>query len=82
MCQKENDVRTPIEDALFRHALGSLDVIYAHRGLASFLSTRLPEGVIVDRGYGDRGWCARRRRALARARSRTVARGARVQDQL
>ena len=27
MCQKEDDKRTPAEDALFRHALGSLDVV-------------------------------------------------------
>ena len=48
--------RTPSETALFRHALQSLDVAYAHRGLASLLSTRLPEGVDVPRGYDARGW--------------------------
>ena len=29
MCQKENDRRTEVEDGLFRHSLGSLDVVYA-----------------------------------------------------
>ena len=57
MCQKENDQRTEVEDGLFRHALGSLDVVYAHKGLMSLLSTRVPEGVEVDRTYEDRGWC-------------------------
>jgi len=56
MHQKEDDKRTDIEDALFRHALANLDVIYAHRGLALLLSTRVPEGVDVSRGYYDRGW--------------------------
>ena len=56
MCQKENDQRTEVEDGLFRHALGSLDVVYAHKGLMSLLSTRVPEGVEVDRSYEDRGW--------------------------
>ena len=56
MCQKEGGARTPAEDALFRHALGSLDVVYAHARTASFLSTRLPEGAGVGRGYDDRGW--------------------------
>ena len=56
MCQKENDQRTEVEDGLFRHALGSLDVVYAHKGLMSLLSTRVPEGVEVDRTYEDRGW--------------------------
>ena len=54
MCQKENDQRTEVEDGLFRHALGSLDVVYAHKGLMSLLSTRVPEGVEVDRSYGER----------------------------
>ncbi len=57
MCQKENDQRTEVEDGLFRHALGSLDVVYAHKGLMSLLSTRVPRGVKVDRTYEDRGWC-------------------------
>jgi len=61
MPQKEGGERTDVEDALFRHALESLDVIYAHRALALFLSTRLPAGVDVSRGYYDRGWCARAR---------------------
>ena len=56
MCQKEGGARTPAEEALFRHALGSLDVVYAHARTASFLSTRLPEGAGVGRGYDDRGW--------------------------
>ena len=42
--------RSPTETALFKHALGSLDVIYAHTQLASLLSTRLPNGVVLDRG--------------------------------
>ena len=58
MCQKENDRRTEVEDGLFRHSLGSLDVVYAHKSLMSLLSTRVPEGVEVDRSYEDRGWCA------------------------
>ena len=57
MCQKENDCRTEVEDGLFRHSLSSLDVVYAHKGLMSLLSTRVPEGVEVDRTYEDRGWC-------------------------
>lgn len=31
-----------MEEALFRHALSALDVIYAHAGTVSLLSTRLP----------------------------------------
>ena len=55
MCQKDkNDQRTEVEDGLFRHALGSLDVVYAHKGLMSLLSTREPDGVEEDRSYGDR----------------------------
>ena len=54
MCQKENDQRTEVEDGLFRHSLGSLDVVYAHKSLMSLLSTRVPEGVEVDRSYGER----------------------------
>ena len=56
MCQKEEKepggepTRTALEDGLLRHALGSLDVIYAHKHLASLLSTRLPNGVVLDRG--------------------------------
>ena len=56
MCQKEDDRRTPVEDALFRHALNSLDVIYAHKEMATLLSTRVPTGVEVARSYDDRGW--------------------------
>ena len=54
MCQKENDRRTEVEDGLFRHSLGSLDVVYAHKSLMSLLSTRVPVGVEVDRSYGER----------------------------
>ena len=54
MCQKENDRRTEVEDGLFRHSLGSLDVVYAHKSLMSLLSTRVPDGVEVDRSYGER----------------------------
>ena len=39
-----------------RGSLGSLDVICAHKAMATLLSTRLPEGVEVERGYDDRGW--------------------------
>merc|ERR1712185_225158 len=56
MCQKEDGRRTSVEDALFRHALGSLDVIYAHKEMATLLSTRVPTGVEVARSYDDRGW--------------------------
>ena len=71
MCQKEakqagaEPTRTSVEDGLFRSALLNLDVIYAHSSLASMLSTRLPPGVIIDRGYEDRGWYR-----LARPRTR------------
>ena len=58
MCQKDDSgQRTGVETRLFQHALGSLDVIYAHSRTASFLSTRFPDGVVNDRGYDDRG-CA------------------------
>ena len=40
MCQKENDRRTEVEDGLFRHSLGSLDVVYAHKSLMSLLDAR------------------------------------------
>ena len=56
MCQKEEKVpggeetRTAVEDALFRHALSSLDIIYANKAMASLLSTRPPDGVQLDRG--------------------------------
>ena len=56
MCQKENGgARTATEEALFRHALQSLDVVYAHKGLFTLLSTRAPDGVVLERGYEDRG---------------------------
>ena len=56
MCQKDGDGRrTEVETRLFRHSLDSLDVIYAHRLTASFLSTRFPDGVVNDRSYSDRG---------------------------
>ena len=56
MCQKDDsDQRTKVENGLFQHALGSLDVIYAHSRTASFLSTRFPDGVVNDRSYSDRG---------------------------
>ena len=42
--------RSPVETNTFRHALNSLDVIYAHKAMASLLSTRLPSGVQLDRG--------------------------------
>ena len=38
-----------------QHALGSLDVIYAHSRTATFLSTRFSDGVVNARGYDDRG---------------------------
>ena len=50
--------KSPVETALFKHALGSLDVIYAHKAMASFLSTVAPIGVPLDRGYDSRGWYA------------------------
>lgn len=74
MCQKDEDGnRTELEQRLFNHAIGNLDVIYAHRGAVSFLSTVLPDGIVPGktivpglehlsppatmRGYEDRGWC-------------------------
>ena len=59
MHQKEDGARTDAEDMCFRHALQNLNIIYAHKAMAVLLSTRLPEGVEVSRGYNDRGWCAR-----------------------
>ena len=61
MCQKDEskadgEQRTATEEKLFRHALGSLDVVYAHSKTFSFLSTRLPDGLVNARGYSDRGW--------------------------
>ena len=56
MHQKEDDKRSSVEDACFRHALNSLDIIYAHKHMVTLLSTRLPDGVEVARGYYDRGW--------------------------
>ena len=63
MCQKDSaGQRTSIEAALFSHALDSLDVIYSHRGVVSFLTTRLPDGCEFDeatgryRPYALRGW--------------------------
>ena len=47
--------RSPVEAALFKHALGSLDVMYAHKAMASLLSTRLPDGVVLDRGCAAAG---------------------------
>ena len=44
-----------VETKLFKHALDQLDVIYAHKRMASFLSTRAPSGS-WERGYYDRGW--------------------------
>ena len=56
MFQKDDDGRrTEVETRLFKHSLDSLDVIYAHRLTASFLSTRFPDGVVNDRGYDARG---------------------------
>ena len=56
MMQHGEAGRSPVEDALFRKALGSLDVVYAHRGAVTFLTTSLPEGV-EDHGrpYSKRG---------------------------
>jgi hypothetical protein len=74
MCQKDQKNaavpgRTEVEERLFKHALSSLDILFAHRGAVSFLSTALPEGfergvTLVPglngdepvRGYQDRGW--------------------------
>ena len=59
-CQKDkNDCRTQVEHALFRHALSSQDVTYAHKSVMSLLSTRVPDGVEVDRSYEDRAWYVR-----------------------
>eukprot|EP00966_Prymnesium_polylepis_P053644 1240196-Prymnesium_polylepis.1 len=49
MCQKDADgQRTDVELALFKRALDSLDVVYAHAGVVSFLTTELPEGCAFD----------------------------------
>ena len=61
MCQKDGKAatRTSTEQALFGHALHNLDLIYAHKGSVTFLSTRLPEGVGEHtRPYAARGWCS------------------------
>ena len=85
MCQKdEHGQRTDVEQALFKCALGSLDVIYAHKAMATLLSTRLPEGIELDRGYEQRGWSvplspvqyASPCPALSRARSTCLGTGA------
>ena len=71
MCQKdERDQRTDVEQSLFKRALDSLDVIYAHKAMATLLSTRLPEGIELERGYEQRGWCARLSLSLACAHGR------------
>ena len=74
MCQKDDsDQRTEVETGLFQHALGSLDVIYAHSRTASFLSTRFPDGVVNDRGYDDRGCvCTHRHAGWLVARDRAL----------
>ena len=74
MCQKDdNGQRTEVETRLFQHALGSLDVIYAHSRTASFLSTRFPDGVVNDRGYDDRGCvCTHRHAGWLVARDRAL----------
>ena len=66
LCQKQNGVRTETETALFGWALENLDVIYAHKALATLLSTKQPDGVNVDRSYDARG-CAMPRTPRARA---------------
>ena len=50
---------------------GSLDVIYSHASMASLLSTRLPEGVDISRGYDDRGWVRLHRCTIEPCRPRT-----------
>ena len=86
MCQKdEHGQRTDVEQALFKCALGSLDVIYAHKAMATLLSTRLPEGIELERGYEQRGWCARLFLSLACAHgrvSRSAVRAPRVLAQV
>ena len=66
LCQKqdhngehdsESGQRSDVELGLFKHALDNLDVMYAHKGTSSLLSTRIPDGVSISRAYGDRGWC-------------------------
>ena len=37
--------------------LYNLDVIYAHKSMATLMSTKLPDGVTLDRTYAGRGWC-------------------------
>lgn len=59
ICQHAGNVdgtRSPVEERLFKHALSSLDVIYAHVGMVSFLTTQLPRGC-SGLGYDERGWC-------------------------
>ena len=38
--------------------LYNLDVIYAHKSMATLMSTKLPDGVTLDRTYSSRGWCS------------------------
>ena len=45
--------RTPTEEGLFKHALHNLDVVYAHRGTVSMLTTRLPDGLGAPAADGD-----------------------------
>ena len=84
MCQKdEHGQRTDFEQALFQCALDSLDVIYAHQAMATLLSTRLPEGIELERGYEQRGWSARLSLACAHGRvSRSAVRAPHVLAQV
>ena len=33
-------------------------MIYAHKNMATLMSTKLPDGVTLDRTYASRGWCS------------------------
>lgn len=66
MPQKQGGVRTPEEDSLFAVGISNLDLMYAHSGIVSFLTTALPPagGKGAERSshdqsmptYDQRGW--------------------------
>lgn len=60
MCQKDakSGLRTLEETRLFKCALSSLDVLYAHQGGTTFLSTRLPSGCAYDEAEAARATAA------------------------
>ena len=48
--------RKPVDQVLFGHALGNLDAVFAHKGVATLLSTSVPKGIGVT-GIRPPGIC-------------------------